>query len=245
MRYAIIDVGTNSIKLLITETEKNGFFRFISDKINITRLGAGFTAEKILQNEAIEETIKGIREFYSEAIAKGVERKNIFIKGTMCLRMAKNREDFTERLFEELALEIDIISGEEEARLSYLAASTLIKSDKRANLVFDIGGGSTEFILGKGHRVLFKRSINIGAVIITERFLGFEKVDYEQIKLARKEIAFLIDNVFDEILLSGEDVKNIIGIGGTARALAKLLIDSDYPIENIHGFSYNKKTFTQ
>ena len=222
MRYAIIDVGTNSIKLLIAEKEKNSAIRFIEEQINITRLGENISDDNILQSNAIERTISGINDFRKIIEKYEVPKENTFVKGTMCLRNAKNSSIFKENLFKSTGLTIEIITGEEEARLSYLAAYDLTKSTEKTNLIFDIGGGSTEFILGKGKDLIYKKSINIGAVVITEKFLGFDKVDSAQLNTANKYIKFLINKIFEDLTKINESIENIIGIGGTVTTMGAI-----------------------
>ena len=247
MRYAIIDVGTNSIKLLIAEKEKNRDFSFINDEIDITRLGEGISDDNLLQEKAMSRTIEGIKNFYQKIVVQNVPRENIFLKGTMCLRKAKNSSLFKEMLFHETGLDIDIISGDEEARLSYLAAYELTKENSKANLIFDIGGGSTEFILGRGKDLIYKKSINIGAVVITEKYLGFDKVNSTQMESAQKYIATLIKNeILTELLQINEPIENIIGIGGTVTTMGAIQEKMiKYNPDIIQGLSIDSKQVIQ
>jgi exopolyphosphatase/guanosine-5'-triphosphate,3'-diphosphate pyrophosphatase len=214
-KYAILDIGTNSIKFFLFGIE-NGNAETIIDTNNISRLGEGLQKTGKISNEAMDRNIKALSEFLE--IAKENEVEEITAVGTMCLRTATNANEFIKRAKEELGLEIKVIPGEEEARLSYLAVlSTIGKTDKNI-VVFDTGGGSTEFIFGEGTELVKKMSLNIGAIRPTEEFLHSNPVTDEEVN---KMLSFLKD-FFDQHNLDGK-ADYLIGIGGTVTSMGAVM----------------------
>ncbi len=214
-KYAILDIGTNSIKFFLFGIE-DGNVETIIDTNNISRLGEGLQKTGVISKEAMDRNIKALAEFLE--IAKENEAEEITAVGTMCLRTAKNAAEFIKRAKEELGLEIKVIPGEEEARLSYLAVlSTIGKTDKNI-VVFDTGGGSTEFIFGEGDKLVKKISLNIGAVRPTEEFLLSDPVTDEEIN---KMLAFLKDFINQHNLEGKADY--LIGIGGTVTSMGAVM----------------------
>ena len=191
-KYAILDIGTNSIKLFLFSIE-NGKSTTIIDTNNISRLGEGLLKTGRISDEAIDRNIEALRKFMKNAEDEKV--KEITAVGTMCLRTAENSEVFLKRTKDELGLTIKVIPGEEEARLSYLAIlSTIGKTDKNV-VVFDTGGGSIEFIFGKGTNLNNRISLNLGAIHSTEKFLLSDPVkDYELKNMQDYMMKFFSEN---------------------------------------------------
>ena len=213
-KYAIIDIGTNSIKFMLLSHDQ-GKTEILIDKNNISRLGEGLYKTGMISPEAMNRNIAVLSEFMIQAREYKVQE--IIAVGTMCLRTAKNSSDFLARAKEELNLEIKVIPGEEEARLSYLAVlSTIGKTDKNV-VVFDTGGGSTEFIFGSGMEFQNKISLNLGAVSPTEEFLS----DPPQEKEVDRMLNFM--QKFFEKEISGEKVDHLVGIGGTVTSMGAVM----------------------
>lgn len=214
-KYAILDIGTNSIKFFVFSIE-NGKATTIIDTNNISRLGEGLQKTGIISEEAMDRNIKVLGEFISTAKEQGVEE--IIAVGTMCLRTARNSNIFVKRALDELDLKISVIPGEEEARLSYLAVlSTIGKTDKNV-VVFDTGGGSTEFIFGKGTSLNNRISLNLGAIHPTEEYLTSNPV-------SDNDLARMLDymkNFFSEHL-TGRSADFLVGIGGTVTSMGAVM----------------------
>lgn len=214
-KYAILDIGTNSIKFFVFSIE-NGKAETITDTNNISRLGEGLQKTGIISDEAMDRNIKVLGEFISEARKHGVEE--ITAVGTMCLRTAKNSAKFIKRALDELNLKITVIPGEEEARLSYLAVlSTIGKTDKNV-VVFDTGGGSTEFIFGKGTDLNDRISLNLGAIHPTEEFLTSNPVTDPEVS----NMLEYMNNFFSEHL-AGRNADFLVGIGGTVTSMGAVM----------------------
>jgi exopolyphosphatase/guanosine-5'-triphosphate,3'-diphosphate pyrophosphatase len=167
-RYAAIDVGTNTVLLLVAERAVSGFSA-VAEHGAITRLGKGVDATRRLLPEAMERTLEAVGRFADEARALGAV--GLAVTATSAARDALNGVEFLAAASERAGVEVEILSGEEEAQLSYLAVSQdfAAEAGERELVAIDIGGGSTEFIFGHGPTVRFHESLNIGSVRLTER----------------------------------------------------------------------------
>ncbi|KPA09501.1 exopolyphosphatase [Candidatus Magnetomorum sp. HK-1] len=212
-KIAIIDIGTNSIKFCVAQTLENGEITFIKDTVHITRLGEQFKKSGLISANAFEKNLIKIIELKHESQKLGVDK--IIAVGTMALRYAKNSNDFIQCVKEKCNIEIQILSGYDEARLSYLAAISSLNFVNGCNIVFDSGGGSTEFTFGKGDRIKKKVSLNLGALLITEQFFKNDPVKPEQLDQVKK---FIIDHL-RKIDMSSP-YNNLIGIGGAVTTMA-------------------------
>ncbi|MFO7895521.1 MAG: hypothetical protein R6U84_01125, partial [Candidatus Cloacimonadales bacterium] len=227
-KYAILDIGTNSIKFFVFAVEQDEVTTII-DTNNISRLGEGLQKSGQISAEAIDRNIAALGDFIKQA--QELEVKEIIAVGTMCLRTAINSAAFIDLAKEELDLEIKVIPGEEEARLSYLAVlSTIGKTDKDV-VVFDTGGGSTEFIFGKGSNIEDRISLNLGAVHPTEKYLLSDPVTEQELAAT---IKFTKDFFADK--LQGRKADYLVGIGGTVTSMGAVMYQmKDYDPQIIQG----------
>jgi len=186
-RFAVIDVGTNSVKFHVGELSADGRWRTVVDRAEVTRLGEGLEAAGALQPEAIERTAAAIAAMSEEAEQQGVEA--IAAVGTAGLRIAANSGDFVADVRARSGLEVEVISGEDEARLAYVAATSALGLGSGSLVVFDTGGGSSQFTFGDSERVEERFSVNLGAVRITERFALDGPVTEDAVATALQEIA--------------------------------------------------------
>jgi exopolyphosphatase/guanosine-5'-triphosphate,3'-diphosphate pyrophosphatase len=169
---AAIDIGTNSIHLLIARPTGNNRFEVIDREKEVVRLGSGSGDMKRLAPEAIERGIDALRRFQQLAASRDA---HVYAVATSAVREAENRNEFVRRAKDEAGVHVAVISGAEEARLIRLGALQAVPAYDKRHLVIDIGGGSTEFVIGEGDEVLDARSLKLGAIRLTERFgLGGE-----------------------------------------------------------------------
>jgi len=166
MRLAVIDVGTNTVRLLVAESDDPLAYRPLLTAQAITRLGQGLLATKALQPEPIRRTLEVLRHFRELAKAHGAAR--IIAVGTSALRDAENRTTFTTPARDEIGVDITVISGEEEARLALLGVRAGLPDAPARLLMMDIGGGSTELLLADGEAIRAAVSTDLGAVRLTE-----------------------------------------------------------------------------
>jgi exopolyphosphatase / guanosine-5'-triphosphate,3'-diphosphate pyrophosphatase len=183
MRVAAIDLGTNTVRLLIGEPDGAGGYRPVFAAQEITRLGQGMLADRLLQPEPIRRSLDVLRRFRLASESHAAAR--IVVVGTSALREAKNREAFLDRAQRETGLRVRVISGEEEARLTLLGVQTALSISRGAILLMDIGGGSTEFILAQGPEVRAVVSTGLGVVKLTEAYLKSDPPLPEELEAVR------------------------------------------------------------
>jgi len=167
-RYAMIDVGTNSVKFLVGERTRDGSWRAVVDRAELTRLGEGLDKTGRIAPEALERTAHAVAGMVDEARRTGAIA--IAMVGTAGLRVALNSDDVIAAIRERTGVTLEVISGEEEGRLAYLAVLAGLRLTKGSSIVFDTGGGSTQFTFGHGGHVDEQFSVQVGAVRYTERF---------------------------------------------------------------------------
>lgn len=205
-RKAVIDVGSTSVKFLLCEPGSDGCLQTIADELAVTRLGEGLSKSGEISQEAMARTADAVARFADRAKAHGAGE--LACVGTMALRSAANSARFVE-LIKESGCKLRIITGLEEARLSYLAALASLRPGRERLVVFDVGGGSTEFSFGEGGNFVRRFSVGLGALSVTENFLHSDPPAREDINSALMEIdsAFAADGVDGTVVL-------VIGVGG-------------------------------
>jgi len=164
---AAIDIGTNSIHLVVARPTGNNRFEVIDRDKEVVRLGSGSGDMKRLAPEAMERGLAALQRFQQVASSRGAE---VHAVATSAVREADNRREFVRRAWDEAGVRVAVISGAEEARLIRLGALQTVPAYEQRHLLIDIGGGSTEFIIGERDEVLGARSLKLGAIRLTERF---------------------------------------------------------------------------
>jgi exopolyphosphatase/guanosine-5'-triphosphate,3'-diphosphate pyrophosphatase len=171
---AAIDLGTNSFHLLIVQSEETGrTFRVLDHVKETIRLGSGSTDMKHLSEKAMARAIEALKRFKQIADSYGAQVRAI---GTSALREALNRSQFITRIKAETGITVEVVSGFEEARLIYLGVLQALPLFNRQTLLFDIGGGSTEFLIGLRRRVLYGNSLKLGAMRLDTAVFSRRKV---------------------------------------------------------------------
>jgi len=228
-RVASIDIGTNTILLLIAEVRR-GKLITLFDTETIVRLGEGVQKNGILSEGAMERGFQTLEGYLKKCHKMKVQK--IFAVGTSALREARNSAQFLTMVKEKLHLSIEVISGEEEASLSFLAVARDLKEAEKSILVVDVGGGSTELVQGKGGAILQSVSLPLGIVRFNEKFLLSDPVKEEEWKAMAEEIRKQLSGFpFPKEPLS------MISIGGTGTALVSVELGLEKFIpEKIHRF---------
>jgi exopolyphosphatase / guanosine-5'-triphosphate,3'-diphosphate pyrophosphatase len=167
-RHAVIDVGTNSVKFHIAERDPDGSWRAIVDRAELTRLGEGLGDQGAIAAEPLERTVAAIAGMVEEATRHQVRATAAV--GTAGLRIARNREEVIAAIRTRTGITVEVVSGEEESRLAYLAVRAGLGATEGSLVVFDTGGGSSQFTFGQGPQVEERFSVNAGAVRYTEHF---------------------------------------------------------------------------
>jgi exopolyphosphatase / guanosine-5'-triphosphate,3'-diphosphate pyrophosphatase len=219
MRVAAIDCGTNSIRLLIADIDGNNFREVVRD-MEIVRLGQGVDETGQFHPDAIARTLAAVDKFAAEIAKRGVEK--IRFCATSATRDATNRHLFVDGVRERLGIELEVISGDEEAALSFAGAIKDLDPSNGPFLVVDIGGGSTEFVFGTS-TVEAARSVNIGCVRMTERHFASDPATPEQIEAARTDIQAAIAQAAAVVPIT--QAKTLVAVAGTATTVAAAALD--------------------
>ncbi|MBP3906972.1 MAG: Ppx/GppA family phosphatase [Peptostreptococcaceae bacterium] len=236
MKIGAIDIGTNSMRLLVAEYIDGKLYN--REKfVNTTRIGQGVDSEGYISEEAIERNIKALKEFSDIANEKGCEY--IYCIGTSALRDSKNGNEFIDLAKVETNLDVDIISGEEESNLGFIGVLQGL-DDTNNILVLDIGGGSTEFILGDESGIKYAKSENVGALRMTEKFLATDPICENEFEDMSN---FIEETISDTInILREKNIRQIVGIGGTITSVSAINQELEtYFMEKIHGSKVNEK----
>ncbi len=228
-RVAAIDCGTNSIRLLIADITGDNF-QEITREMEIVRLGQGVDATGKFDSEAIERTLTATRRYAEIIASKGVEK--IRFCATSATRDASNRDLFIDGVREILGIEPEVIPGTEEAELSFLGATKGLTHTESPYLVVDIGGGSTEFVLGDSE-VKYAKSVNIGCVRMSERHLNKAPQDPLAVQKAIQDIDEAIADA--AYIVPIKEAKTLIAVAGTATTVAAAALGlSEYDRHAIH-----------
>lgn len=228
-RYAVIDVGTNSVKFNIGERDSEGKWRTVVDRAEVTRLGEGLQQRGTIAGAALERTVAAIADMTAEAKKHGVLA--IAAVGTAALRAAANRDAVVAAVEERAGLHIEVISSDEEGRLGYLAARSGLRLGSGSLVVFDSGGGSTQFTFGHDSTVDERFSVEVGAARYTERYGLGTAVSPEVLREAMAAISTDLSRI------EGRAVPDVlVGMGGAVTNITAVKYDlADYDPETVNG----------
>jgi exopolyphosphatase/guanosine-5'-triphosphate,3'-diphosphate pyrophosphatase len=212
-RYAVIDIGTNSVKFNISERRDDGTWLTIVDRAEITRLGEGLEKTGDIGSDAMERTVSAICAMVEEARKTDVAK--IAAVGTMGMRTAHNSQQFIDAVEQRCGVKIEVISGDEEGRLAYIAVKSGLGLAEGSLAIFDTGGGSSQFTFGHGAVVQERFSVNVGAVRYTEKYGLPGVVSSDQLQSALSAIAA------DLARLDGRASPDaVVGMGGAITNIA-------------------------
>ncbi len=237
-RVAVVDLGTNTTRMMVCDV-RDGEVETLERRTTITRLGEGLDSTGRLADAAMERVRATLAE-YREAIDElGAER--VVAVATSAIREAENGGSFRDELSQRFSLEVRTIPGEEEARLTFRGATGARDATAEPVLVFDIGGGSTELMVGEpGADPRFIVSTRIGAVRQTERHLHGDPPSREEIDALREEVGGLIAEAVPAGVRG--DVRTGIAVAGTATSLAAISQRLEpYDPERVHGFLLERR----
>jgi len=213
--FAVIDIGTNSTRMLIFRNDQENLVR-VNKSVRYTRMGQGVDRTHQLHPDAQKRNLEALEE-YKKIAEEDYDVKAFYIFGTSAMRDAENTREFTDHIKEKLGLDIEVISGEKEAELGFIGVS---QSFSEKLLIFDIGGGSTEFIVGEDDQLKKMISINLGCVRATEKYLFSDPPTAQELKRLNEDIyAELVEKISNFI---PQRPYKLIGIGGTATSLSTI-----------------------
>ena len=231
---AIVDIGSNSVRLLIAEKTEGGEISELDRQAHVTRLGQGVDTSNRLADEAMERTYTVLADYAQRIDAHDCDTRIAVL--TSAVRDSDNGQEFAQTIERRYGLTPHVLKGDEEARLTYLGAtSERDPDDTTPTLVLDIGGGSTELIVGAGPEVRFRVSTQAGVVRQTERHLPDDPPTEAQMDALAQDVrGILADNVPEELRTA---VKRGIAVAGTATSLAAIAQQLDpYDPEKVHGY---------
>lgn len=215
---AAIDIGTNSVHLVVAQPIGNGRFEILDREKEVVRLGSGSGDMKELAPDAIDRGVAALTRFRQIADRFGAPVQAV---ATSAVREAENRRQFLDRVVAEAGMEVEVISGVEEARLIHLGVLQAVPVLDQRVLVIDIGGGSTEFVVGEGGDVLDAWSLKLGAIRLTERFFHDEPIRKRQVTDCRQEVRVYLAQVARGVSQLGFEVA--VGSSGTIVNLAEMV----------------------
>jgi len=214
---AAIDVGTNSLHLVVARVTDDDHFEVIEREKEMVRLGTGSGDMKRLSDDAIERGVAALDRFRQIADISGATMRAV---ATSAVREAENSEDFLRRARAEAGVEVEVISGVEEARLIHLGVLLALPFFDERMLLCDIGGGSTEVLIGQGTDVLAAASLKLGAVRLTNRFFAGERLHPSAVDACRRHVNSTLSSFDRAVLKHGFDVA--VGSSGTIDQMVRL-----------------------
>ncbi|WP_339717088.1 Ppx/GppA phosphatase family protein [Cyclobacterium amurskyense] len=230
MNIAAIDIGTNSIHMIIVKVQSRTHFDILMQEKSMVKLGVGVFANKELSKEAMDLGVATVQRYVQLADQYGVD--DIIVSATSATREAKNGREFLDRLIHEAGISPQLISGKEEAKLIFLAVREAIALKKEKILVIDIGGGSTEAVIGDQNQIFYGNSMKLGVLRLLDYIGDQTKMDDKAQEELKAHIKQAASSVLAKINQTGFD--RVIGTSGTIRALAEAcLVKADNPAPEI------------
>jgi len=239
MRVSIIDIGTNSTRLLVAEVDADGALTELDRRSTVTRLGQGLEATHALADEAMGRVFATLEQYRAAIDAHDAGEHNVAVL-TSAVRDATNGEEFSAAVRERFGLDAHTIPGEEEARLSFLGATSERGTDD-AVVVIDIGGGSTEFIVGHGRDVDFFKSTQVGVVRHTERHLTTDPPERSELDALARDVRATFEAQLPQDVRRRP--RHAVAVAGTATSVAAIDQDLDpYDPAKVHGHHVTSAT---
>lgn len=233
MRVAALDLGTNTFLCLLAEGSAHGISKIHKDMVEVVRLGQGVDKNKVFHPYALSRARACLQGFQKEIEAFRPEK--ILAVATSAARDVSNSEELF-KIGKEYNIPIEIIEGEKEAQVSFQGALVGFDFNDRCVSVLDIGGGSTEIIIGKQSQIQSKQSLNIGGVRLTEKIISQQPISREEQGKVRLEIQQQLEKLRAQKELIGSEI--LLAVAGTPTALAALELGAFDP-QKIDGFCFN------
>lgn len=236
MRVAAIDCGTNSLRMLVLEQAPDGTVRELRRRLRLVRLGEGVDATGVFSPAALQRTFAALDEYAQDLAALAVDR--VRFVATSAARDAANADELLAGVQARLGIAGEVITGAEEARLSFAGARSGVPSVREPVLVTDIGGGSTELVLGVGRDLRATASVDIGSVRLRERFLAGDPPTAAQLAAAIAHI----DDQLEAVGVDWAAVRSWIGVAGTVTSMAALHLGLvTYDRDRVHGCHLDRR----
>ena len=239
---AAIDIGTNTVLLLIAEVS-DGNINVLHEEQQIPRLGKGVDNTKLLHKDSVERVLQSLKEFKDVIESDYPEVEEVIVTATSAVRDAENRDAFIKKVQQETGFDIRLLSGDEEAQYTFRGALSVLDLDPHHNaFVLDIGGGSTELALGKTEGLDQFHSFDMGSVRFKERFLLHNPPYQEEIIECRDEIKYLLGKK----KFKPPKKLTAVGVAGTATSLAAIDLQLDeYENERLNGHIIDREKLSK
>ena len=233
---AAVDIGTNSFHLVVARPTADHRFEVIDREKEMVRLGSGSGDMKRLEPDAVERGVAALKRFRQIAESAGA---TLHAVATSAVREADNRDEFLARARDEAGVEVDVVSGAEEARLIHMGVLQGVPGLERRHLLIDIGGGSTEFVIGEGSRVLEALSLKLGAIRLTERFLRRDPLRKKDVAECRRYVRAYLTHPVRNARDLGFEVA--VGSSGTIANLAEMVNAQrgGEPLRTVSNFTFS------
>lgn len=244
-RVAAIDIGTNSTRLLVAEAAADGApLTTVERLMRITRLGQGVDRTGALADEAIHRTVTVLDEYRTVMTGLGVGAGMVRMTATSACRDASNRDQFFDAAEAAIGVRPELLSGNEEAELSFAGATAELDPELGPFLVIDLGGGSTEFVLGSTGpegAIVGMKSIDVGCVRLTERFFDTDPPAPEDLSAAISVTDAWLEDVLME-LPAAASAKTVVGLAGTVSTVAAVELGQlTYDRDELHHFTLTRE----
>jgi len=235
MRIASIDIGTNTFRILVSELEDDRLKKIYIDRV-ITRLGGGFTdGEKLISPDAVKRAVAVLKEFARILEQYKVERLRAV--ATSVVRESLNGPEFIKRVKNETGIEVELISGEEEAKLTVEGVLRSVSLGSNCCMIFDVGGGSTEYAYVKEGNILGLTSTGLGVVYLSERFLKSDIPSQSDIRTLSECIEDVLSRELSWMSKFRKDDFSLVGTAGTPTMLAAIELGlGSYNADLVNGF---------
>lgn len=240
MTIAVVDIGTNTVLLLVAEIDASGTLTTLEYRQRVPRLGRGVDSRKVLQRESMARVVQVLLEF--QTIADGHRPAAVAVCGTSAVRDAANRDEFSAMIKQRTGFDLEVLTGEEEALWTYRGGVSGIPGLTEATVV-DIGGGSTELTTGTAQVITHRVSIDIGSVRLTERHVRHDPPLAAETAAMRKAI---ISGLASLPPTFPRESRRVVGVAGTATTLALLAQQRrDFDLQAISGFVLRREAISQ
>ena len=233
MRFATIDLGTNTVRLLVAESTRPPAWRLVHQEQQVTRLGEGLWPDRVLRDAPMARTATAVAAYVDEA--RGLGAHTVRIVATSAVREALNGPDYAAALEARTAVPVEIVTGEDEARLTIRGVFDALGGLSGTMLVFDIGGGSTEYTLARERAVVASVSLHLGVVRLTERFPFPDPVEPARYRTMEDEVAAQLARELAPAIANAR-IDHLVGTAGTVTALAALDLGlTTYDVDRVQG----------
>ena len=216
-KIAIIDMGTNTFHLLIAEADERGYHIISRDRLAV-KIGMGGINQGIITEEGMHRALLAMQSFKNTMEQSGITK--VFAFGTSALRNARNGDEVVRKIKELTDIDVNIISGDKEAEYIYMGVKAALHMEHEKSLIIDIGGGSVEFIIGDNDQIFWKRSLEIGAQRLLEKFHKSDPITSDEIGALNVYFEEVLVPVFDALKIYQPGV--LIGSSGTFDTLSDI-----------------------